>query len=399
MNHNRKKLKDLYSITNSVFTDLQTLDVPWKNDNIAQKLDIAYMTNQSGNKFISPLVKNFVDDNGEISAQDRATIASVIFAMYNENWTKLYNTLSLQYDPIENYSMREQMTNDKTITQFGRTNTRTDNLSHTKTGTETTGYNSTDTRTDNLTHTKGGSEVLTHDTSDARTDNLTHTKAGSEILTHDTQDTRTDNLRNTKNGSEMVTHDTQDTRTDNLQHTYEGGESKTPATSVKNAVYAFNSSAPSPTSISSNEGVDTTMFINRNDKQTGTETNSKTGTDTTDFNNIVETNEGTQANAKTGTETTSFNNRQDTDTGTQTDAKTGSDTLTHNTTEADTGTQVDAQSGSDTSTRNYLLTRTGNIGTVTAQDMIEQERALWLWNYFYKVVFPDVDRMITLNIY
>ena len=422
MNHKRKKLKDLYSITNSVFTDLQTLQVPWQGDNIAQKLDIAYMTNQSGNKFISPLVENFIDEEGEISAQDRGTIASVIFAMYNDNWTKLYNTLSFEYNPIENYSMLETMTNDRTVTQYGRTDTRTDNLSHTKTGTEATGYASTETRTDNLTHTKGGSETLTHNTTDTRTDNLTHTKGGSETLTHNTTDTRTDNLRNTKNGSESVTHNTQDTRTDNLQHTYEGGESNTPATSVKNAVYAFNSSTPSPTSVSSNEGVDTKMFINRNDKQTGTETNSKTGTDTTDYNNIVEKNEGTQATTKTGTETTSFANRTDTDTGTSANAKTGTettsftdrvdtdagtsanahtgtDTLTHNTTEADTGTQANVQSGSDTATRNYSLSRTGNIGTMSTQNMIEQERKIWLWKYFFDVVFPDVDRMLTLNIY
>ena len=423
-----KKLKDLYDLTDAVFTDLQSLDVPWKNKNIAQKLDIAYMGNQSGNKWASPLLEQFIDDNGEISAQDRATIASVIFALNNENWTKLYATLSFEYDPIENYSMVEQMTNDSTVTQYGRTETRTDNLTHAKRGTEQTAYNSTDTRTDNLTHTKAGSETLTHNTTDTRTDNLTHTKAGSETLTHNTTDTRTDNLTHTKAGSETVTREDNDVKRDqstltkegsetltkNNTKTLDGGETRTPNINTSNSVYAFNSTTPAPTTISSNNGTETTQFLNRSDTESGSETSTfnnrvdrnnsvneenKTGTETTSFTDRTDTDAGTSANVKTGTETTSFAGRIDTDAGTSANAKTGSDTLTHNTSETDTGTQTNANSGSDTSTRNYTLTRSGNIGVTTAQQMIESERNLWLWNFFYKVVFPDVDKVLTLSIY
>lgn len=393
MNRNRKKLNNLYNITNSVFTDLQAFDVPWKSKNINQKLDIMYMTNQSGNKFISPLVENFIDDNGEVSAQDRATIASVIFALYNDNWSKLYATLSFEYDPIENYSMVEQMTNDQTVTQYGRTNTRTDNLSHTRTGTDATGYQSAETRTDDLTHAKSGSETVTYNVTDQRTDNLT--------------ETRTDDLKHTKEGSEMLSKNETETRTDNLEHSFKGGESRTPATTTQNQIYAFNSTTPSPTSQSSNTGVETTQYQDRRDTETGTVTTQRDGRDITEFNNVTEKNTGTETsaktgtetNAKTGTETTSFTNRSDTDTGTQTTAHSGMDTVYHNTTDADTGTQTDAQTGSDTATRNYRLTRSGNIGVTTSQQMIESERNLWLWNFFYKVVFPDVDRALTLNIY
>jgi len=31
--------------------------------------------------------------------------------------------------------------------------------------------------------------------------------------------------------------------------------------------------------------------------------------------------------------------------------------------------------------------------------MIESERNLWFWNFFYNVVFPDIDRVLTLQIY
>ena len=402
----KKKLKDLYNLTNSVFSDLQALDVPWKNKNIATQLDIAYMGNQSGNKCASPLLEQFINDNGEISAQDRGTIASVIFALNNENWTKLYNTLSFEYDPIENYSMVEQMTNDQTVTQYGKTNTTTNNLTHAKTGTEQTAYNSTDTRTDNLTHTKAGSETLTHNTTDTRTDNLTHTKAGSESVTREESNRKQDQSTLTKEGSETYSKD--------ITKTQDGGETRTPNINTSNSVYAFNSSTPSPTTISRNDGTETTQFLNRSDKESGTETTSfndrvdrnnaineetRSSTDTTNYTNRVDTDGGTSANAKTGTETTSFTGRTDTDAGTSANAKTGSDTLTHNTSETDTGTQTDAQSGSDTATRNYRLTRSGNIGVTTSQQMIESERNLWLWNFFYKVVFPDVDKVLTLSIY
>ena len=339
------------------------------------------MGNQSGNKYASPLLEQFIDDEGEISSADRATIASVVFALNNENWTKLYNTLSFEYDPIENYSMVEVMTNDQTVTQYGKTNTRTDNLSHSKTGTEQTGYNSTDTRTDNLTHTKAGTETLTHNTTDTRTDNLTHTKAGSESVakTHDGNTRGQSTL--TKEGSESIAK--------NNTRTFEGGETRTPNTQTSNSVYAINSTTPAPTSLSNNTGTETNQYLNRSDKDEGNET--------TSYNGRIDRNKAT--NKEHNTETTSFTGRTDTDAGTSANAKSGTDTLTYNTTDADTGTQTDAQTGSDTATRNYRLTRSGNIGVTTSQQMIESERALWLWNFFYKIVFPDVDRVLTLNIY
>lgn len=72
---------------------------------------------------------------------------------------------------------------------------------------------------------------------------------------------------------------------------------------------------------------------------------------------------------------------------------TGTNTNTH------TGTQGYVDGGTDTETRNYELTRSGNIGTLTTQKMIESERNLWVWNFFENVVFPDVDRVLTIPIY
>lgn len=45
------------------------------------------------------------------------------------------------------------------------------------------------------------------------------------------------------------------------------------------------------------------------------------------------------------------------------------------------------------------LTRSGNIGVMSTQDMIQQEREVWTWNFFYDIVFTDLDRLLTLSVY
>ncbi len=63
------------------------------------------------------------------------------------------------------------------------------------------------------------------------------------------------------------------------------------------------------------------------------------------------------------------------------------------------GTDKTTHSGTDTETKNYTLTRAGNIGVTTSQQMIEQERKLLMFDYFDKIVFPDIDKELTLQVY
>lgn len=316
-----------------IFSVLQSFPIPWKNENISGALDLEYHGNVSGEKIISPLVEKL--KVGDILTEvEKTVIATSIVAVCGVNWVKQWETLSLEYNPIENYHMVETMTNDETITEYGKSTTRTDNLTHRKTGTETGDIDETDTRTDNLTHGKTGTET--------RTDNLTHGKTGTE--------TRTDNLT--------------DVTTPNL------------TTNAANMVYGFNSL----TGVTSGEQTGT---------ETGTNTETHTGTEQKQYN-LSETD--------TGTEQKQYN-LSDTDTGTQATVRKGTDETTYNTTDTDTGTQTVLDGGSDTNTRNYELTRTGNIGVTTSQQMVESERSLWVWNFFRNVVFPDIDRVLTLSIY
>lgn len=62
-----------------------------------------------------------------------------------------------------------------------------------------------------------------------------------------------------------------------------------------------------------------------------------------------------------------------------------------------------SNSDSDTTTHgehdnHRVLSRKGNIGVMTTQDMIEQERRIWLWNYF-DIIFKDVNKVLTLSVY
>ena len=336
-------------MVSGIFSALDSFDVPWKDENIATYLNLEYHGNISGEKFVSPLVFRLLENN-VLSSEMVATLANVIFSMFNKNWEGIYNTYLLEYNPIQNYNMVEVMTNDQKVILYGKTETRTDNLTHGKSGTETETPNVTETRTDNLTHGKTGTETEAPNVTETRTDNLTHGKTGTETETPNVTETQTPNLSSTKDLG----------------------------------VYGFNSSDDVPSNTESATS-------------TGTNTIVKTGTDQKSYN-LSETDTGTQQTQRTGTDQKSYN-LSETDTGTQQTQRTGTDQKSYNLSETDTGTQQNVNTGSDTETRNYRLTREGNIGVTTSQQMIQSERDLWLWNFIYNVVFPDVDKILTINIY
>lgn len=287
-------LNNLYNLTDGIFSDLQSFDIPWKSPDISQRLDIAYLGNHSGQKSISPLLRQFVED-GEITSENRAIIAGIIFTLYNDGWAREYATLSAEYDPIENYSMREQMTNDKTEIEYGRT----------------------DTASSSNEHSIEGSESYIHNTSDKTTGTTTDVKSGSEV--------------------------------------------RTPIQKTDNKVYAFNSPQTDLGKLKTSEVVNS-------------------GTETTDYNNLKNVSSQDNEVKTTGTDTTQYNDRKD----------------------KDAGSSSNTASGKDTHTRNYVLTRSGNIGITTSQQMLTSEREIWdnkIWNFFETIVFPDIDRALTLAIY
>lgn len=236
-------------LTAGIFSALETAmgeSLPWSPD-ISESLDLDYHGNHSGEKIISPLLFNLIknNDDEELTDIQIAAVASLISARFGPQWTRLYAVLSSEYDPIQNYSMTEIMEDDTKETTYGHTDTRTDNLSESKTGTETL-------------------------------------EAGTE-------------------------------------------------TTTETDIYGFDSSEPSP----SNK-----------------ETVSNDGDDVTRFNTTV----------------------------------------------ANTGTQGHVEGGKDTEVRNYELTRSGNIGVTTSQQMLQSEIDLWQYDFF-KIVYADIDKVLCLDCY
>ena len=91
---------------------------------------------------------------------------------------------------------------------------------------------------------------------------------------------------------------------------------------------------------------------------------------------------------------------------------TNENTTTRDLTENETGTDTTDKTNTDTYNRSYTetgtdttagmssrkLTRKGNIGTNTFQNLLQQERSLWMYNFFEQV-FKDVDSVLTIPIY
>ena len=175
-------------------------------------------------------------------------------------------------------------------------------------------------------------------------DPLTNYKM-KETLEGTESSTRTPDLTKGDTGTVQTTG--QNKRTPNLTRKGTGTANDTgSATNInQNGIWGFNSSTSVPSDMSD-----------------GTATNENTTT-----LDLTETETGTDTTDRTNTDTY---NRSYTETGTDTTAGTSS----------------------------RKLTRTGNIGTNTFQNLLQQERNIWMYNFFEQI-FKDVDSVLTLPIY
>lgn len=224
-----------------VFTDLQTLDVPWKSLNIDSALNYGYYLN-SANKTVSPLVfdvKDYSDgipDETPLTATQRTLLAQTIYQMFGKKWDRLWALYNITYNPIHDYNLVESETIEgesfKQMTQSGTerhdiaksetdggTDSKTTNETIANTGTDTTVVDgdTTDTGTVGISEStdteKGiyGFNSVTDQGSD--TESVTHTGTETRNLagTNDVTTTETKNLQ--------TTDSTTESRTRNLTHT------------------------------------------------------------------------------------------------------------------------------------------------------------------------------------
>ena len=103
-----KRLIDVFPnwMVSGIFTELNQLNVPWKEEITADVLDLEYFGNHSGEKFIAPLIDKMLEN--EILPQAKIqTLAHILYTRNINQWMKLYGLYKLEYNPIENYSMIE----------------------------------------------------------------------------------------------------------------------------------------------------------------------------------------------------------------------------------------------------------------------------------------------------
>lgn len=153
-------------------TQTPEIEIPFLTDTVtAQQLDTAYHGGRSGNKTIAPLLRNLLNDDNELTPAHADLLCGMIWCMFGTNLLKQFATLSLEYNPIENYNMIESSTD---------THTGTDTDAHTGTISDSGGTS----YTDNTYGFDSASPVPQN--SGNTTNNNTRTHLNTDTTTHDT---------------------------------------------------------------------------------------------------------------------------------------------------------------------------------------------------------------------
>ena len=110
-------------------------DAPWASGDYAassddiERLDVLYVFQHSGDKYVVPLMKMFLDENGKLTETSLPEAADIALALWKKKWTALWDVANAEYDPIENYRMEEH---EETVP------TGTESTTDAMTGTDTT---------------------------------------------------------------------------------------------------------------------------------------------------------------------------------------------------------------------------------------------------------------------
>ena len=214
------------------------------------------------------------------------------------------------------------------------------------------------------------------------TNNVTDSGTNTEV--RDLATSYTSTGQDSVTGSNTVTYDTTDTDTHNTSDTTTYGRSVATTGNTTNTLNNTSTDTVAP--------FDSETFFN-NTQTTGATSN--TGTDTS---NVVNSGQdstkvtGTDTTAHTGTEGTSTSNTTNT-TKTDSGTNTGSVETTNNTQSSTTYSDTKEENGTHT------LTRHGNIGVTTSQQMLQSELELIPKRQLKFEFYNDLKRLILIGLY
>ena len=270
------KINDVFTLWKTgggVFSILSKLGYSpsWNNNPINN--DYLYHGNHGG-KPISPLLETVIDERNIIQSADVEKIVGLLISLYSDKWDKLYETVTISYDPVTNYS-RETTRNGETANN---------NTVSTETAVAY-GGKTTDTDTTTVNETVNNSKSIVYGKTENTTVSKTDEKTVSETDT--TTHGKTVETVNTKSAFDS-TEFVNDTKTNETN----GGEDVTAKTGTEN-----NSISETDTKTNSGTDTETTTAANAI-THGGTIVSEKTGTDTT-TTNTTNSNNGTNSYTET----------------------------------------------------------------------------------------------------
>ena len=193
--------------SNEIFSKLMTgRTLPWSEDQdiTAALLDFEYINNYSGRKIISPAVQKNLGSDGKITSAGFDALVSVAYMMYAKKWARNWEILTMEYNPIENYSMTEQ---EHIVRDNAETNSGTDR-------TVTTG-STADAHTGTITDAANSSDEteVSAFNSSAYQDSSKVTGTAGNTRTHADTDTLTyNNLTNATTHGHKIDYDDDETK-------------------------------------------------------------------------------------------------------------------------------------------------------------------------------------------
>lgn len=199
----RKTIDDFYPQLlggTGIFTALDDFDdVPWKDAASAGELNMIYYVH-SANKFLSPVAEKMINDYTFDVYNSMA--ANMIHTLYISKWLHLWDTMNIEYAPLENYSMTETTHDTGTDSHNGTDTGTVENVGNGSEGGTVT--ESGTSGTDSGVYGFNSSTAVPSDTTDVENTNTT-----TRNLTNNDTNTETRNLTNSDSGE----HDYTITRT------------------------------------------------------------------------------------------------------------------------------------------------------------------------------------------
>lgn len=189
-------------MTDGLFSQMDW--APWADEVDPHALDMEYFGNRSGCRESSPLVDKMTNQNGLIiSPENTRRLTNIIRALYGENWARLWTAIKVEYNPLENYSMKETR-------KLKGKDTRKDEI-------ERTGTIDIDTTTNDDVESKVG--AITSEGNGSGTSGVIPLNGSEPVtITNNTANSSTSNTEQTNTSNTVTVQNSLTDTTDNETH-------------------------------------------------------------------------------------------------------------------------------------------------------------------------------------